>query len=225
MSVEPTRPPPFYCPACGKKHRADLSALQGSTGAVARVTCARCETVMSLRIGDDGLPKCEIPDQPSTTVSAGLPAAAAPGGAMAKPSMSLSLLAAAVVAAVVSFGVGRLSAPGEGSAAAGGDARIAALETRLADLQRDLRAAQAKAGEAHDMASAARDGAKSVGSSVQDGMGANAAKVAAIEKAQGALGEAFDTVKADYKLLNGRIEANYANLRGVTKRVEALEGR
>jgi len=225
MSADPSRPPPFYCPACGKKHRADLSGIQGAPGAIARVTCARCETVMSLRIGDDGLPKCEILDQPSTAVGAAAPATHAPGGAMAKSSMSLSLLVAAVVAAVVSFGVGRLSAPGETAAAPQDEGRMATLEARIADLQRDLRAAQAKAEEAHALAAGARDGISSLGGSIQGGMQANASKVTAIEKAQNALGTAFETVQANYKALNGRIEQNYVNLRGVTKRVEALEGR
>lgn len=224
MSAESPRPPPFYCPACGKKHRADLSALQGAPGAVARVTCARCEAVMSLKLGADGLPKCEILEHPSREDVAAAPAAAPAGGAMATKNLSLSLIAAAVVAAVVSFGVGRLTGGGE-AAPPQDDGKVVALEQQVAVLARDLRAARSKAEDAHALATTAHAGVRTLTGSIEEGMQANTAKVTAIEKAQGALGEAFEGIKAQYKAFNGRIEKNYVDLRGVNKRVKALEGR
>lgn len=68
MSADTPTTPPFYCPACGKKHRADLSALGDGSLALARVTCARCEVVMSIFLGSDGLPKCEAQLRPEPRV-------------------------------------------------------------------------------------------------------------------------------------------------------------
>ncbi len=235
MSAEPEHRPPFYCPACGKKHRADLSALQDRSDATARLTCARCDTVMGLSLGSDGLPTCEILEPPSTQSDAaaaatGAPTGAAlPGEAMSKPSMSLSLLAAAVVAAAVSFGVGQLTG-GDGPAAAGPSTasftalqgRFAKLESELAtqrDATRDALAALAKAQENAAGAPAAAL------ASIEAGVRANAAKVTGLEKSQGSITEAFEGIKSNYKELNGRIEGNYVALRGLTKRLKMLESK
>ncbi|MDJ0521460.1 MAG: hypothetical protein QNJ90_05235 [Planctomycetota bacterium] len=225
MSADPVRPPPFYCPACGKKHRADLRALQCQAGATARVTCARCEAVMSLRIGDDGLPTCEILQQPAKDGAAETAVATSPGGAMSKSNMPVSILVAAVVAAAVSFGVGRLTATGDAPTASAPDSRVAALEQQLAMLAGDLKDARAKAEAAQSLATTAHNEIRAVTGSVQTGLQANAAKVTAIEDAQGSLGKAFEEMQGKYKAFNGRIEGNYTELRSVKKRVKALEAR
>lgn len=225
MSTESTRPPPFYCPACGKKHRADLTALEGMASAVARVDCARCEAVMSLRIGDDGLPKCEILEQPAKEATAETVVAASAGGAMSKSSTPLTLVLAAVVAAAVSFGVGRLTAGEGGASAAPADDRVAALERQLTVLAEDLKDAQAKADAAQALATTAHAGVRAVTGSTQQGMQANTYKVTAIETTQSALGGAFEELKGKWQDLNGRIESNYTDVRKLTKRVKTLEAK
>lgn len=143
---------------------------------------------------------------------------------MAKSNLSLSLLAAAVVAAVVSFGVGRLTA-GDAGTAAPADGRVAALERQLAVLAENLKDARAEAAAAQALATTAQSGVKSLEGSMQGGMQANTAKVTAIENAQTALRTAFDDVKAKYEELNGRIEGNRAGVFQLKKRIEKLEDR
>ena len=52
------KPPPFYCPKCGQKHRADLSKLQGQSGAVLKTTCAGCAIALEVMLDEDDLPEC-----------------------------------------------------------------------------------------------------------------------------------------------------------------------
>ena len=48
--TEEKKPPPFYCPTCGQKHRADLSDLTGMDDAMARVTCAGCGIALGVTL-------------------------------------------------------------------------------------------------------------------------------------------------------------------------------
>lgn len=214
MSTDSPRQPPFYCPACGKKHRADLGALRGTAGAVAKVTCGRCETVMALRIGADGLPKCEA-NEPI-------------GGPMSqpeskKPSLLLPIAAAAVVAAGIS--VGLLSVLKPEPAAPAPDPRIAGLEeevrklavaldeatAREQALRRDLVDAMAKA-------DARIEGAEKTVASLGE-------TVTGIEGRAAKLSSAFLTIQKDHEDHGGRIEANRVTARQLDKRVKALEGK
>lgn len=214
MSAASPRQPPFYCPACGKKHRADLSALAGQAGAVAKVTCARCETVMSLRMGGDGLPKCEA-NEPL-------------GGPMSqpdakKPSLLVPIAAAAVVAAAVSFGLLSALTPAP-AAAPKDDARLEALETQVRklavaldeatareqELRRDLQDREAR------LAQRLEGAEKTVTSLGQS--------VATIEQGAARINAAFVTIQADHKDHAGRIEANRVTGRQLAKRIETLEG-
>ncbi len=72
------KPPAFYCPDCGQKHRADLSRLGGTEGAVMRLACVGCKAPLAVSLGDDGRPVCKH-DEPTTDRPAPeAPAAKAP---------------------------------------------------------------------------------------------------------------------------------------------------
>ena len=58
MATPEKKPPPFYCPQCGQKHRADLSGLVGQEGASAKITCAGCGIALSVTLDEEGLPQC-----------------------------------------------------------------------------------------------------------------------------------------------------------------------
>ena len=47
MSEAERQPPPFYCPLCGQKHRADLTPLEKRPGASVSTRCRRCESSSS----------------------------------------------------------------------------------------------------------------------------------------------------------------------------------
>ncbi len=53
------KPPAFFCPACGQKHRANLQALEGTGGAVMRLNCVGCEKPLVVSLGEDGGPVCK----------------------------------------------------------------------------------------------------------------------------------------------------------------------
>ncbi len=48
------KPPPFYCPACGRKHRAAIDALKENPAARMLATCAQCGIQMSVGLKPDG---------------------------------------------------------------------------------------------------------------------------------------------------------------------------
>lgn len=229
MSAAGPNPPPFYCPACGKKHRADLSALIGHEGASAKVDCHRCGIEMTLSVGSDGLPKCETHGPPAdpSAVQAMSPAEAAAvlsGGAMSKSNLPLHLLLAAVVAAVVSFGV--VSAT-KGDGEKDGDAsRMEALEQRIQELE---------ASAEQDVPSVAQSDPEALNAlekklrasitSVEEGLAAQTKTLAGLEQLHAQMSNAFAKVQQAYKKLNGRIEANYQAGREVDKRLKALEAK
>ena len=233
MSAEQPPPPPFYCPACGKKHRADLSALQGTAGAQAKVVCARCEAVMSIFLGKDGLPKCEVRERPAAKpepaiASTEVPAAARPpsdGGTMSKSSLPLQLAAAAVIAAVVSFAVVSATKPAEtpkdpgvATGETGLGEKVAQLETRLATSEREVQAGKlALVQMGKDLRAAVESNAK--------GLNAQGKTLSSIEQLQSSTNAAVKKIGGDYKGLNGRIEGNYNRLNGLDGRVKKIEGK
>lgn len=224
------KPPPFYCPACGKKHRADLSALIGHEGAHAKVTCHRCNVEMTLFLGSDGLPKCEVRDaaaqaagtQTSSAVATTAAHPAASGGSMPKSNVMV-LVAAAVIAGVVSF----LATSLGGAKPSGDDARIGKLEAALEQAQAQIAALRDAAG-APQPAGDVEGLKRTIG-----------AKVASLRKTVSANGDGignltqmfqkananFTKLGADYKALNGRIEANYQKGRELDKRMKAVEAK
>ena len=58
MTGDEKKPPPFFCPECGQKHRADISALIGVEGAVMKATCAGCGIALAVTLDEDDLPTC-----------------------------------------------------------------------------------------------------------------------------------------------------------------------
>ena len=54
-------------------------------------------------------------------------------------------------------------------------------------------------------------------------VGANAAGVDGLSSTFRSASSAFETLMTNYKALNGRIEANYQQLRGLGSRIKALE--
>ncbi|MDJ0973095.1 MAG: bifunctional serine/threonine-protein kinase/formylglycine-generating enzyme family protein [Planctomycetota bacterium] len=59
MTGDEKKPPPFFCPSCGQKHRADISALIGVEGAVMKATCAGCGIALAVSLDEDDLPVCK----------------------------------------------------------------------------------------------------------------------------------------------------------------------
>src|SRR5262245_16011717 len=58
MATSETRkPPPFYCPKCGQKHRADLSPLRGKQGSVMRAVCKACGVALGVSLDASGQPR------------------------------------------------------------------------------------------------------------------------------------------------------------------------
>src|SRR6187455_121956 len=63
MATQETRkPPPFYCPKCGQKHRADLSPLRGKAGSVMRAVCKGCGEALGVSLDAQGQPRCLLLD-------------------------------------------------------------------------------------------------------------------------------------------------------------------
>ncbi len=53
------KPPAFYCPKCGQKHRADLSGLVGKEGAVMKTHCVGCGLELGVSLDEDELPRVQ----------------------------------------------------------------------------------------------------------------------------------------------------------------------
>jgi len=214
MSTESPRQPPFYCPACGKKHRADLSALQGQASAVAKVTCARCETVMALRMGADGLPKCEA-NEPL-------------GGPMSqpdvkKPGLLLPLAAAAILAAVVSFGVASAIKPAATTPQA--DPRLATLEEQVRKLAVALDEAAAREQALRRDYQDAVAGVAQRTVSAEKTVASLGQTVTGLESQTAQISKSFLTIQKEHADHGGRIEANRVTGRQLDKRLRALEGK
>lgn len=214
MSTESPRQPPFYCPACGKKHRADLSALQGRSGAVAKLACARCEAEITLRIGVDGLPKCEV-IEPS-------------GGPMSqpdvtKPRLLLPLATAAILAAAISFAVASAVQPA--SAPAKEDPRIGALQRQVETLALALQEARQQDAARHAAIDErlARMGSRIEGAETT--VASLGQTVSAVEDGAAKISTAFLAIQTDHEDHGNRIEANRVTTRQLDKRLKALEGK
>jgi serine/threonine protein kinase len=76
--TEPKKPPAFYCPACGQKHRADLSQLQEEAGAAMQLACAGCAIRLKVTLDDGGLPACTRFEADEPAPDASKPAAPVP---------------------------------------------------------------------------------------------------------------------------------------------------
>lgn len=64
MSEGARKPPAFFCPLCGQKHRADLTPLEKRPGASVTISCRRCEKPLTIRL-ENGKPVCEAKAAPS----------------------------------------------------------------------------------------------------------------------------------------------------------------
>jgi hypothetical protein len=227
MTTDAPKPPPFYCPACGRRHRAEAGWGGAGSAAPVRVTCQRCGAAMAFALGADGLPTCELlaaPADAGRVATASRGPVTPTGGAMPRSPLALPLSLAALVAAVVAFVVAQL-APARG-APAPEDPRVAALEQRLAETEARLHEAIARAEAA---------GRKAVEPLVQElgervaslssGLGAQAQTLAGIEQLHRQAGEGALELREQVRAMSGRVEANYQRGRELTKRVEALEAR
>lgn len=234
----------YRCPKCGKKHAADLSALEGHPEIHGKVHCMKCHELLWLSLGEDGSPRVEIYAdhlrhmESEAAASANRPAAAASAPesstTVKKPSSLGPILAAALVAAIVSFLVGQATGGGKqdelrGSAGvreAGGseDTGSEAASEALGALQADLQALRSDAGaaaSAHAKFEAELRSAVDAQTGALDGMNATLGELRATLDA---IRARLAKVEASYDGLHGRIEMNYNNLRAATKRMDALEG-
>jgi hypothetical protein len=66
MPAPPPKHPPFFCPSCGQKHRADLTALLEQPDAVMRARCQGCGRALLIRLRDEK-PVCELREEASTS--------------------------------------------------------------------------------------------------------------------------------------------------------------
>lgn len=59
MSADAKKPPAFFCPACGQKHRTPIDSLEGKPGAYLRATCVKCALPLRVSLAEDGSLACE----------------------------------------------------------------------------------------------------------------------------------------------------------------------
>jgi len=80
------KPPAFYCPACGQKHRTNLAALAATPDAVMRLACVGCKAPLALSVGPDGRPVCshDAPEVPAPAPPEPAPPVPAPPEPMAE---------------------------------------------------------------------------------------------------------------------------------------------
>ena len=216
----------FRCPKCGHKHAADLSPMEGHPGMHGKVPCAECHALMWISLNDDGTATAELYEAhlhdvyekkleatvKAATVNAAVAAPPASGGGWLGP-----VIAAAVVAAVVSFALGNRGTDGKATTAA-----------PAPGLEREIQSLSAAVSASEE---ARADLAKKL-ASLETAVAAHgvALTTPAAEPAQGApdaglaeLKQKLEQALARYADLNGRIEGNYTNLRLALKRLEALE--
>ena len=232
----------FRCPKCGHKHAADLSRMEGHPEIHGKVPCAECHTLLWISLNDDGSTEVEIYEkhlhevyekkaehaveaaiaQAQAQVAPGAATPAGGAGGWIGP-----VLAAAVVAAVVSLALGTSGKKKDDTPAGPPAGAVAASD--LTSLGEDLRAEMATAAGAAEQARAdLAQGITELQAALArateahvPGAGADPDAAAALQ----ALTAKVEKALANYQELNGRIEANYTNLRLALKRLEALEGR
>jgi len=231
--------PPFYCPECGHKHRADLTMLAEHPGSHAKVKCHRCGLVIQLSVDAEGMPVVEradggLPGLEKEPVSAAPPRSAPPPPPLPEPTASRGggggLFAAAIVAAIVSAAVTMLvPRPEKKDVAApapdtGMEDRFASLDLRLEELSREVKSATPDAGV--DAGALAQANARFA--ELEARLTALKADVkAAGDGARSELESRGATLqkKLDEGLrsLNGRIESNYQALKALEKRLPGNE--
>ncbi len=219
----------YTCPKCGKKHAADLSALEGHPEIHGKVHCMKCHELLWLSLADDGMPVVELYKdhlRKAETGAAPAPKTTAKAETPEKASSLPSMLVAALVAAIVSFLVGQ--ATGSSAAEVEGTASVSevsapsveqltALQTDVQSLRADTSAvamAQTK------LEAELRGAAKTQGESV-DAIGVSLAES---KLALTTLQERIGKIEKLYDTLHGRIEMNYTNLRQAKKALDALKG-
>jgi hypothetical protein len=229
--------PPFYCPECGHKHRADLTMLAEHPGSHAKVKCHRCGLVIQLSVDAEGMPVVERADGglaglEKEAVSAAPPRSAPPPSPNPEPAAARSggggfvttVLVAAIVGGAVAHFVPRPEKKAEETATpdTGMEDRLASLDLRLEELAREVKsAAQAPSADPGALAQAnarfaeieARLTAlKAEAKAVGDGARSE------LETRGAALQKKLDE---GLKSLNGRIESNYQALKALEKRLPA----
>jgi len=224
----------FSCPKCGHKHAADLHAMEGHPEIHGKVPCSECHTLMWISLNNDGTATAELYEahlhdvyekkaeaavQAATAAATAAPTTSGGSGGWIGP-----VLAAAVVAAVISLAMGAGGKGDEGGKTAKGSA------TPDPALQREVEALSAAVRTSE---SARADMAKTLVSleAAVAQHGEALAQAAASRPDEGPKPEVTEMMKkveaalARYAELNGRIEANYTNLRIALKRLDALEGK
>ncbi len=88
---------PFTCPACGQKHRADLSSIAGGAGAVLKTPCKGCSKPLAVSLDAQGEPVCVLAD--ATPGRPGAPPATARPAAPKPPAPAPKAAAATAPAA------------------------------------------------------------------------------------------------------------------------------
>lgn len=138
-----------------------------------------------------------------------------------KPSLLVPLAAAAVLAAVVSFAVASLAGGSGDAATPAPDPRVAVLEATVESLRAELQTMKTRL-----------DGAATPDAVLETRLTANETTLAALgrtvttlEVAAAQQGTALSTLTEAVGGVGGRIEANYANVRSLDKRVKTLESR
>lgn len=241
MSADAPPSPPFYCPACGKKHRADLSALGDGSQAQARVTCARCQIVMSIFLGSDGLPKCEARAQPETrsdpaqqdqTARTASPTASSDTAAAAlgssdgvpmshtprplkKAGLPLQLAAAALVGALVSFLVASAVTPsttGDGPAPGPGAGQGA--EQGLEQVLRQIGALETRLASSEEALTLERSDRTRVERDLRDAIASNATGL----NAQGQTVTRMEQLQTSSNAAVQKIQGDYQGLHGRIER-------
>lgn len=79
---ESKKPPPFYCPRCGQKHRAPIDELLAHPTAVMRTACLGCALPLGVTLKPDGSLSCVSREgEPAAPPASGAPSASEPSPA------------------------------------------------------------------------------------------------------------------------------------------------
>jgi serine/threonine protein kinase len=81
------KPPAFFCPACGQKHRTNLDSLTEKPGSVMHLACVGCKEPLALSVDLEGAPVCVRDERPVPAPEETSPAEA-PGARAAAPARS-----------------------------------------------------------------------------------------------------------------------------------------
>ena len=143
-----------------------------------------------------------------------------------KPSLVLPLVAAAIVGALVSFGVATFLQPtATTTAAPQDDARLEQVLQQVATLEKRLAASEQAAKDADNARDALAKELRAATTSNAKGLEGQGQTLARIEQGQTKTDASLQAVEASTKALNGRIEGNYTTLRAMDRRLKAVEGK